>query len=94
MIALKIGICALAFFGLYGLFYRLLVWLMPKKRYVLAVRAENLSEDSLCFLAELAWLKSETEQLVASERAVLFEKENDPRLEAVRRAGITVYVRK
>ena len=91
---LELFVCFMAFIGLYALFSRLVVWLTPRKPLMLAVRAENMSAEELLEVSRYARRLAEEDGEIREEIAVLFDKPDLEKENALLSEGFLVYERK
>ncbi len=91
---LEVLICCLAVVGIYAIFLRISVWLMPHENLVIAIRCDGEDPDAVLMQAQRLKLYAETDASVEKKPVALFD-ESAPVIEnALREEGIAVYIKK
>ena len=92
--AFAVLLCVLAVFGLYALFSRIAVLLLPKGVLLLTVDGRERTEDEILLLAEYARLITERERGVSPCVSVLLNENESEKAMTLRKEGILVYTLK
>ena len=90
----EIFVCCLAVFGVYAIFVRLVAWQNPVDDVYLAIKADAMPLEEVCALAEYLRLRAELDGRVQKKTVVLLAEENAEQVDALRREGFLVYIRK
>ena len=90
--ALAILICTLAVFGLYALFSRLAVFLLPRGALTIAVDGRGKTAEEILLSALHARVLLEREPRFSERVAVLLDKADEETMTALRKEGILVCV--
>lgn len=91
---LAILICMLAVLGLYALFSRIAVLLLPRGVLLVSVDGRERTEEEILLLAEYARLLTERERGVAPCVSVLLNENEQEKAMTLRKEGILVYTLK
>ena len=92
--AFAILLCALAVFGLYALFSRIALMLLPHGSLSLAVDGRGKEESEILVLVTNARLLAERERGVALSVSVLLSENEQQKAMSLRKEGILVYTLK
>lgn len=90
--AFAILLCALAVFGLYAIFSRLAVMLLPRGELLLSVDGRDRTEEEILVLAEQARFLLEQEGRLFSCVSVLLNENEQEKAMSLRKEGILVYM--
>ncbi len=94
MVVFELAVCFLAIIGVYAIFLRIAVWLMPRENLAIAIRCENESAETVIAQAQRLALYTETDVSVDRRPVALLEAENLNVENALREEGIAIYIRK
>ena len=89
--ALAILICMLAVLGLYALFSRIAVLLLPRGVLLLSVDGRERTKEEILLLVEHARLLTERERGVSPRVSVLLDENEKEKAMTLRKEGILVY---
>ena len=92
--ALAILICALAVIGLYALFSRLAVFLLPHGSILLSIDGREHTAEEILLLTEYARFLAERERRLSPEISVLLNEDEFEKTMTLRKEGILVYTLK
>lgn len=92
--AFAILLCALAVFGLYALFSRIALMLLPYGSLSLTVDGRGKEESEILVLVTNARLLAERERGVALSVSVLLSENEQQKAMSLRKEGILVYTLK
>ena len=84
-------LCVLAIFGLYALFSRSAVMLLPRGALFVSVDGRERTEAEILLLTEYARLLTERERGVSADVSVLLDENEQEKAIALRKEGILVY---
>ena len=85
-------LCLLSVFGLYAIFSRIAVSLMPRDACVLALDGEGLTEDELLARARCLSLYAECSRIFDGRIAVILQSQDEHKERTLRKEGILVYI--
>ncbi len=94
MVVFELAVCFLAIIGVYAIFLRVAVWLMPRENLVIAIRCERESAETVIAQAQRLALYTETDVSVDRRPVALLEKEDANMENALREEGLAIYIRK
>ena len=89
--AFSILLCALAVIGLYALFSRVAVWLLPHGAITLAVDGRGRTTREILALVASATRLAERERGIALKVSVLLFENEQEKAMSLRKEGILVY---
>ena len=92
--ALAIFVCALAVIGLYALFARIAVLLLPHGNLLLSVDGRGHTAEEILLLTEYARLLAERERRLSPQVSVLLDETESETVMTLRKEGILVYTLK
>ncbi len=94
LVFFEILVCCLAIVGIYAIFLRISVWLMPHENLVIAIRCDGMDADTLLAQAQRLKLYAESDAAVEQKPVALLD-ESSPMIEhALREEGIAVYIKR
>ena len=91
--AVAILLCVLAVFGLYALFARVAVMLLPRGAFMISVDGRDRTVEDILLLTERARLLSERERGFSPDVSVLLDEDQQEKAMTLRKEGILVYTR-
>ena len=91
--AVAILLCVLAVFGLYALFARVAVMLLPRGAFMISVDGRDRTVEDILLLTERARLLSERERGFSLDVSVLLDEDQQEKAMTLRKEGILVYTR-
>ena len=89
---LALLLCLLAVFGLYALFSRIAVALMPRAACMLTLDGEGVTAEELIARARCLTLYAERSRIFDGRIAVILQTEDAHKRETLRKEGILVYI--
>ena len=90
--AFAILLCSLAIFGLYALFSRIAIALLPHGALALSVDGRGRTCEEILLLTESAKRLAEREKGVCLKVSVLLDENEQEKLMSLRKEGILVYI--
>ena len=94
MIIFELLLCFLSIIGIYAIFLRIAVWLMPHDNLSVAIRCDEEEIETVIAQAQRIGLYTEADASVARRPVALLEAENEEMEIALREEGIAIYIRK
>ena len=92
--AIAVIICLLAVLGLYALFSRIAVMLLPHGNFFITVDGRAHTEEEILLLAEYARLFAERDRKFFPCVSVLLDENETEKAMTLRKEGILVYIEK
>lgn len=92
--AFAVFICLLAVLGLYAVFSRIAVMLLPRGSFLITVDGRSRTEEEILLLAEYARLLAEREKSLSPCVSVMLDENETEKAIALRKEGILIYTLK
>ena len=89
--AFAVLLCVLAVMGLYAVFSRMALWLLPRGVLLVSVDGRERTHEEILLLTEYAKLFTERERGVAPRVSVLLDENEQEKAMTLRKEGILVY---